>query len=213
MLEPAATGPHGLGQAREDVLDISVVVLYPRPFPVGSAISEIQRWPECRPHPLGVRVTSHGWISIGCDRRERIVGIVAIQEAPVAQDPLAVCPMGSDPDPMSLLITPMWTSGKLVPPLPSGIVCNTLIIWEVLASAFCLGSIDGELSTMNKMSTSRSGLIGELRLVRRLHPCPMCRRFRVAGGSAAGCTRRAAGCARRAPGCGVPGSCRRWRIR
>jgi hypothetical protein len=55
---------------------------------------------------------------------------------------------------MSLLITPMWTSGK-----PPGSVCNAWInLGKLVASAACLGSIEGELSTMNKMSTARSGL-------------------------------------------------------
>ena len=55
---------------------------------------------------------------------------------------------------MSLLITPMWTSGK-----PPWSCCNAVIIFgKFVASAVCLGSIEGELSTTNKMSTERSGL-------------------------------------------------------
>ena len=49
--------------------------------------------------PTGVRVTSLGWISTGRDRGKRVLGIVPIQEAPVAQHPLAVLPDGLRPSP------------------------------------------------------------------------------------------------------------------
>jgi len=56
------------------------------------------------------------------------------------------------PAPMLLLTTPMCTSGK-----PPGSVCSAaIILGKLLASAVCLGSMDGELSIMNKMSMLRS---------------------------------------------------------
>jgi hypothetical protein len=65
-------------------------------------------------------------------------------------------PPGASPEPapMSLLTTPMCTSAG-----PPGSACRISIIFgKALARAFCLTSMDGELSTMNRMSTSFKGL-------------------------------------------------------